>query len=327
MGDAQKDFFISYNSADVQWGEWIARELENAGFTTVLQAWDFRPGENFVVGMQRAVTSTKQTIAVLSENYFKADFTQPEWAVAFFRDPRGEERTLLPVRVRPCNPEGFFAITIYIDLLDLEEDAARQELLKGITPGRAKPKGASAFPGKPSSPSTQSKADASAPLVSTSLPKPVFPKGMPPVTKAIEIFTVYSPKDKEYLTTIEMQLTFFKKQGLVTTWDSGQILPGREIDREIEAHWNRSQIILLLISADSLNDSYKMIQRAIARQKAGTARVIPVLLRPCFSEFDNTYMVLPANKKPVSNWNKREDAFFDIARGIRQVAEELLLPD
>ena len=41
-----KDFFISYNSADRQWAEWIAWQLEEAGYTTVLQAWDFRPGPN-----------------------------------------------------------------------------------------------------------------------------------------------------------------------------------------------------------------------------------------------------------------------------------------
>jgi hypothetical protein len=49
-----KDFFISYNSADLAWAEWIAWQLEAAGFTTIVQAWDFRPGSNFVVEMQKA---------------------------------------------------------------------------------------------------------------------------------------------------------------------------------------------------------------------------------------------------------------------------------
>jgi TIR domain-containing protein len=38
------DFFISYNRQDRIWAEWIAWTLEKAGFTTILQAWDFRPG-------------------------------------------------------------------------------------------------------------------------------------------------------------------------------------------------------------------------------------------------------------------------------------------
>ncbi len=61
-----KDFFISYNKADRQWAEWLAWQLEEAGYTVVLQAWDFRPGSNFVLEMQRAAVEAERTIAVLS---------------------------------------------------------------------------------------------------------------------------------------------------------------------------------------------------------------------------------------------------------------------
>jgi TIR domain len=44
------DFFISYNKADRAWAEWIAWQLEQAGYQTTNQAWDFRPGSNFVLG-------------------------------------------------------------------------------------------------------------------------------------------------------------------------------------------------------------------------------------------------------------------------------------
>ena len=50
-----KDFFISYNKADRRWAEWIAWQLENTGYTTVLQDWDFRPGANFLLEMQDAM--------------------------------------------------------------------------------------------------------------------------------------------------------------------------------------------------------------------------------------------------------------------------------
>ena len=48
VGMASKDFFISYTGADQAWAEWIADTLERDRYTTVLQAWDFRPGEAFV---------------------------------------------------------------------------------------------------------------------------------------------------------------------------------------------------------------------------------------------------------------------------------------
>ena len=47
--DAAKDFFISYNKADRAWAEWIGWKLEEAGYTVILQAWDFPAGSNFVI--------------------------------------------------------------------------------------------------------------------------------------------------------------------------------------------------------------------------------------------------------------------------------------
>jgi hypothetical protein len=324
MQSAQKDFFVSYNSADVFWGEWIAWQLEQAGFSVSIQAWDFRPGQDFVLGMQEAVQA-KHTIAVLSENYLRADFTQPEWSAAFVRDPRGVKRTLIPVLVRPCKLEGFFATRIYIDFTDLEEkdgDIARKRLIDGVSLDRVKPQETPAFPGK------KGKAnEALLPEHSSLSSEPtVFPKNIPPMTRTIEIFTVFATEDKVHLTSLEKQLVMLKQQGWISTWNSGQILPGHEIAPEIEAHWNASQLILLLISSDSLNGSYEVINRAMNRHKAGTARVIPIILRPCLWDFD-TLAVLPTNKKAITSWSNRDEAFTDVAMGIRDAVKELLLLD
>src|SRR5258708_14020392 len=99
--DATKDFFISYTGADKQWAEWIAWHLEAAGYSCVLQAWDFHPGGNFVLDMNRATQQANRTIAVLSPDYFASRFTAAEWAAAFHRDPTGELALLFPFRVRP----------------------------------------------------------------------------------------------------------------------------------------------------------------------------------------------------------------------------------
>jgi hypothetical protein len=50
----ERFFFISYNKADRTWAEWIAWQLKEARYSVHLQAWDFRPGSNFVLKMQRA---------------------------------------------------------------------------------------------------------------------------------------------------------------------------------------------------------------------------------------------------------------------------------
>jgi len=127
-----KDFFISYNKADKDWAEWIAWTLEEAGYSVLFQDWDFRPGENFVLKMQEATTETRQTIAVLSDAYLNAAYTQPEWAIAFANDPQGKERKLLPIRVRECSPTGLLATLIYVDLVNLSEPDAKLTILKAL---------------------------------------------------------------------------------------------------------------------------------------------------------------------------------------------------
>jgi hypothetical protein len=52
---ARWDFFISYTAADRRWAEWIAWQLEAAGLRVLVQAWDFIPGSNWMVGMQQGV--------------------------------------------------------------------------------------------------------------------------------------------------------------------------------------------------------------------------------------------------------------------------------
>ncbi len=143
------DFFVSYNNADRAWAEWIAWQLEEAGYSVVIQAWDFRPGSNFILEMQKAASEAEQTIAVLSPDYLTALYTQPEWAAAFVQDPTSEKGKLLPVRVRECEIKGLLTAIVYIDFFKIEEYQAKRALIEGIKRGRAKPDKDPGFPGKP----------------------------------------------------------------------------------------------------------------------------------------------------------------------------------
>src|SRR3984893_15416514 len=143
-----KDFFISYTSADKSWAEWIAWELEQAKFSVVIRAWDFRPGSNFVSDMDNAAQNTERTIAVLSPNYFLSDFTRDEWTTAFAK----HKEKLLQVRIRECEIPDLLAVRVYIDLVNLNENAARTALLEGVVRGRAKPHAKPDFPASAAKP-------------------------------------------------------------------------------------------------------------------------------------------------------------------------------
>lgn len=143
------DFFVSYTAADRPWAEWIAWVLEDAGYKTRIQAWDFKAGSNFVVEMHRAASEADRTLAVLSPDYEQSLFGMTEWTAALAQDPSGEKGKLLPVRVREMEPNGLLKAVVYIDLVGLNEPAARERLLKGLARGRTKPVEKPAFPGSP----------------------------------------------------------------------------------------------------------------------------------------------------------------------------------
>jgi hypothetical protein len=151
-----KNFFISYTYVDKSWAEWIASSLEEHGYTLTIQAWDFRPGSNFVLEMQKATVDCERTIGVLSPDWLASVFSQSEWSAAFALDPTGSTRKFVPVRVRPCEPAGLLKAIVYCDLVGLEEDAAREALLTGVSNER--PRGGKVFPpAMPSPPRTPSR--------------------------------------------------------------------------------------------------------------------------------------------------------------------------
>lgn len=153
-----RDFFVSYNRFDKQWAEWIAWVLEEAGYSVFIQAWDFRPGGNFILDMQRATAESQKTIAVLSETYLKSAYTQPEWAAAFVDDPSSLERQLLPVRVKDCQPEGMLKPLVYVDLVGVSREEAKQRLLDMVQE-RVKPDHEPTFPGEAAAPATSHNID------------------------------------------------------------------------------------------------------------------------------------------------------------------------
>ena len=147
MASEPPKVFISYNRADRDWAEWIAGVIERSGYQPIIQAWHFRPGENFLLRMQEAAAQTDFTIAVLSETYLKSEYTQPEWAAAFAQDPTGKKRQLIPVRVAECALAGMLAPIIHIDLIGLGESDAKRALLDGLKPS-GRPVQPQPFPGE-----------------------------------------------------------------------------------------------------------------------------------------------------------------------------------
>jgi len=141
-----KDFFVSFTGADRQWASWIAWELEQAGLQVTFQDWDFGPSTNFVLEMDRALKTCRRVLPVLSNRFFESRFAAAEWSSAFVADPAGEKGRLLPVRVEACEPAGLLGPIVYVDLVGVPEEAARERLLQAALERSRRPAQKPQFP-------------------------------------------------------------------------------------------------------------------------------------------------------------------------------------
>jgi tetratricopeptide (TPR) repeat protein len=144
---AKTDFFISYAPADRDWADWIAVSLEAAGYRVILSHWDFSPGANWVAEIARSAAGAERILALLSPAYLSSRWAQAEWTAAFEEDPTGMRGRLVPVRIHPVKLEGLLSQIVYIDLVGLDEQEARDTLLRGLSKKRSRPAKPPAFPG------------------------------------------------------------------------------------------------------------------------------------------------------------------------------------
>jgi tetratricopeptide (TPR) repeat protein len=129
-----KDFFISYTGADRLWAEWVAWQLEEAGYSIVFQE-SFPASQDFVHAMQTTLEETDNILAILSPDYVDALSISSEWSEALRIDPSGKQRVLLPIQVRETRNhlKSVLALLSYIDLVGLDERKAREILLESVS--------------------------------------------------------------------------------------------------------------------------------------------------------------------------------------------------
>jgi hypothetical protein len=145
----------------------------------------------------------------------------------------------------------------------------------------------------------------------------------------VEIFCSYANADEAWLRKLETHLSLLKRQGLISFWYDRLIAPGTDWAKTIDTHLETASVILLLVSADFFASDYCYgieMQRALARQEAGEARVVPILVRPVdWQDAPFAHLqVLPTDAQPLSDWGNEDTALADITAGIRRVIVEEL---
>jgi len=144
----------------------------------------------------------------------------------------------------------------------------------------------------------------------------------------VRVFISYSHEDLDHRDELVKHMALLRRQGLIDLWDDRRIVPTEEWEPAIEAHLNSSDLIFLLISAEFIDSDYcynKEMPRAMERQRAGEARVLPVFLCHCdweeapFAKLEG----LPRGAVPITEHPDRHKAWKGVAQGVREVIATL----
>ncbi len=145
----------------------------------------------------------------------------------------------------------------------------------------------------------------------------------------IKIFIAYSRTDGDMLEELRKQFSPLEISKKVAIWYDGEIRPGEKWDERIQEELHSAEIILLLVSSDSISSKYfyeSEVQKAIKRDEHGETKVIPVILRPCLWEETPLakLQALPTNGNAIKTWTPIDSGYFNVVENIKRIADDLL---
>jgi len=155
------------------------------------------------------------------------------------------------------------------------------------------------------------------------------PEGMPlEEERPLRLFISYAHEDEPLLRKLLKHLAILRRTERIENWHDREIMPGEEWQDEINEHLENADLILLLISVDFLASDYiyhKEMKRALERHEAGAAKVIPIILRHVDWSGSpiESLQVLPKDGLPIVSWDDRDEAWANVARGIRRAIKDL----
>jgi hypothetical protein len=147
-----------------------------------------------------------------------------------------------------------------------------------------------------------------------------------PSGEPVRAFISYSNRDRSLLDQLVAHLRPLMDEGLLALdYDLVSLKPGDPWETDLPRLLSEASIVLFLVSPDSLSSGFIEKELDLAISQQGRKRIIPILLRPCdwYRSPLARYLALPTGAKPVTTWENRDEAFADIAMGLRRVIESL----
>lgn len=140
------------------------------------------------------------------------------------------------------------------------------------------------------------------------------------MTELPRIFIAYARKDAPLLDKLRRHLNVLQRNQHCHIFYDGEIAPGERWDDRLKAELHSANIFVLLVTDEFLNSDYvneEELPKVLERERAGTAGVVPVILRDCLWEVTKLkdFQVVMMNGNPIDT----TDGYAYAAREIFKV--------
>jgi hypothetical protein len=147
----------------------------------------------------------------------------------------------------------------------------------------------------------------------------------------VDAFISYAHADEAALYRLHKHLAMLRREEKLNAWTDHAILPGDRFGDAIADMLKASSLFLALVSPDYLDSNYcyeREFEYALKLAEGGSLRIIPIILQPCDWRASplGTYLALPKNGKPVSDWTNENNAFLDVVTNLRRVLKDMDAP-
>lgn len=146
---------------------------------------------------------------------------------------------------------------------------------------------------------------------------------------ALKTFIIYARNDKAYKDDLLRHLKPLTRshQPKLTIWHDGEIALGEEWEKSLKEHLNESDLVLVLVTSHCLASDFihtKELATAWEQVKAGTTRIIPIIVSACLWQEEpifDSLQSLPTDAKAITTWANSEEAWTNVAQGIKGIID------
>lgn len=147
-------------------------------------------------------------------------------------------------------------------------------------------------------------------------------------SRRCRVFVSYARVDEPHRMRLDVHLAPLVRDGLVDVWSDRAVEAGSDWERDIQYELAAADVVILLVTPDFVASAYcfeKELPEALRRNAEDGVRILPVhvksvdLVNLPFGRFQG----LPTELRPITAWRDADEAWLQVARGVRAAAEEI----